>query len=497
MGFLPSILQGFATIVNVYSLLSITIGVMLGVFIGCLPGLSGTMAVAIITPLTFTMSPQIGITLLLGVFVGAIYGGSISAILIGTPGTPGSIVTVFDGYAMAKKGNAGKALYTALLFSVFGGIVSALFLISIAPPLSKIALQFGPREYFGLVLFGISIIASLCGKNPLKGLIVGLLGITFALIGLDLTSGVSRFTIGIFDLNAGLNLMSVLIGYFAVSEVLMMASQMVKTRKTVNVEDKTFYGLKEYKGHWWCAIKSSVIGVVIGIIPGAGAAIASFVSYDAAKKSSKNSKDFGSGCIEGIIASEAANNATTGGALIPMMTLGIPGDPVTAVLIGSFMIQGLQPGPLLFQYNSEVVYSLLAGFLIANIILYFIGLLGIKLFSKISVVPSSIIAPCVMVLCMVGTYAVRNNMMDVIIMLIMGVIGFILKKHEFPAGPFVIGFILGPILEKSLRQALTASRGDWSTFFGSPVCVGFMLLTLFTYLNPVIKKVFAGIKAKA
>jgi putative tricarboxylic transport membrane protein len=291
--------------------------------------------------------------------------------------------------------------------------------------------------------------------------------------------------------------MAVLIGFFAAAEVISMASTMLKNGKKVACEvDKGYFRLRDFKkSHWFLGIKSAFIGTIIGVIPGAGASIASFVSYDAAKRSSKKSEEFGTGCVEGVIAAEAANNATTGGALIPMMTLGIPGDPVTAVLIGAFMIQGLTPGPLLFATEPTVVYSLIAGFLIANIIMFGIGLIGIRFFSRISLVPKQIIAPAIMVICMIGTYSIRSNIFDVGIMVCLGVVGFVMKKHGYPGGPFVIGFILGPLFEKSLRQALTASRGDWSTFLESPICVGFMVVTLLTYVYPMIQKKFKKVKA--
>jgi putative tricarboxylic transport membrane protein len=494
---LQQILGGFGTILNPVSLLAIIAGVSVGVVVGCLPGLSGTMAVAIMVPLTFSMNAQVGIVLLLGVFVGAIYGGSISAILIGTPGTPGNIVTVFDGYTLAQQGHAGRALYTALLFSVVGGLLSAICLMTAAPLLAKVALKFGPREYFGLTLFGISVISSISGKSLVKGVTIGLLGMALSTVGLDTVSGVARFTFGTYNLVGGFDLMAVLIGFFAVGEVLSMSSTMPKDTNIRSMKvEKIQYGLKQYRGHWLGGFRSAIIGTVIGVIPGAGAAIASFVSYDVAKRSSKEPEKFGSGHIPGIIAAESANNATTGGALIPMMTLGIPGDPVTAVLIGAFLIQGLTPGPLLFVTSPQVVYSLIAGFFIANIVMFGVGILGIRVFSRISKVPRYIIAPSIIALCMIGAWGIRNNIFDVGIMLIMGVLGYFTKKNGYPSGPFVIGFILGPLFERSLRQALTASHGSWGTFLESPLSLAFIIITLATFVFPLIKDFVKRNKSK-
>jgi len=490
MELLGQIINGFITILHFANLLAVILGVAAGVMIGALPGLTGTMAVVILTPVTFTMPPEVGISLLLGVFVGSIYGGSISAILLRTPGTPAAIVTVFDGYPLAQQGKAGQALYVALFSSVLGGLISASVLITIAPQLAKVALSFGPEEYFGLTVFGISIIAYISSKRIIKGLIMGLIGILLSIIGMDMITGVPRFTFGSISFLGGIDLMTMLIGFFAAAEVLNITENSKSTTdvtKNIYKVNKVYLPIKQIKSNMVTIVRSSFIGTFIGIIPGAGASIASFISYTIAKRFSKKPENYGSGSIEGIAAAESANNAMTGGALIPMMTLGIPGDPVTAVLIGAFMIQGLQVGPLLFREHSATVFALFAGFIIANIFLFFIGLIEIHIFARIANVQLSILGPIIMVLCFVGSFAIRNSMFDVGIMLVMSLLGYFLRKHEFPGGPLVIGFILGPMMEKSLRQSLTYSNGNWSIFVQSPVCLLFLVLTLLSLVLYILK----------
>jgi putative tricarboxylic transport membrane protein len=488
MVFFQQIALGFADIFHLMNLVAIAFGVMAGIIVGALPGLTATMAVAIITPLTFSLPPEIGINLLLGIYVGGIYGGSISAILIRTPGTPAAIVTVFDGYPLAQKGRASEALYMALFASFSGGIISALILITVSPQLAKMALKFGPAEYFGLTVFGISIIASVSGKSLTRGLISGVLGVLLSTVGMDLFTGVPRFTFGQTYMLAGFKLVPVLIGVFAVSEVLYQIRNIGKKQISFQGQiDKLFIRWKEMKKYMWTIIKSGLIGTFVGIVPGTGGGIASFIAYAEAKRVSKRPEEFGEGALEGVAAAESSNNATTGGALVPMMTLGIPGDPLTAVLIGAFMIQGLQPGPLLFQHHGRTVFALFAGLLVANLLLFALGYLGLRFFAKIAHVPVSILSPTIVVLCFVGSYAVGNSMLDVVVMVVMGIVGYLMRKYEFPGGPLVIGFILGPMVEKSLRQSLTRSHGSWLIFLKSPICLVFLILTILSIIYPMIR----------
>jgi putative tricarboxylic transport membrane protein len=489
MPFVESLALGFVDIFHLSNILAIAIGVLVGISVGALPGLTATMAVAIMTPITFSLSPDIGINLLLGVFVGGIFGGSIPAILLRTPGTPSAIATLLDGYPMTQKGQAGQALYMALFASVCGGIISALVLMTVAPQLAKVALKFGPAEYFGLTIFGISIISSVAGKRMVKGLITGVLGILLSIVGMDWVTGVPRFTFGSTDMLGGFSLIPVLIGVFAASEVFHQVHQsFVKGAKKARPQiNKTYIRLREMKQYFVTIIRSGFIGTFIGIVPGTGGPIAAFLAYSEGKRFSKHPEEFGKGAPEGVAAAESANNATTGGTLVPMLTLGIPGDAVTAVLVGAFMIQGLQPGPLLFVQHGRTVFALFAGLFVANIILYIVGVLGLRYFAKAANVPSRIQAPIILLLCFVGSYTVANSMVDVGVMLAMGVVGYFMRKYQFPGAPMVIGLILGPIVEKSLRQALTTSHGDWMIFLRSPICAIFLFLTCVSILWPIVK----------
>jgi len=473
---------GFVDIFHIEHLIAIAFGVFGGIGIGALPGLTATMSVAILTPITFTMNPMTGISLLLGVFCGGIYGGSITAILIRTPGTPAAIATVFDGYPMAQRGEAGQALAMALFSSFFGGVVSALILIATAPQLAKVALEFGPPEYLGLTVFGISIIASVSGRRLIKGLISGMFGLLLSTVGMDSITGVPRFTFGSTAMLSGFNLIPVLIGIFAASEVFYQVVGLAKKEVKIKVQETPisgiFISLSQIKRNAFNLIRSSLLGTFIGVVPGTGGGIAAFIAYSEAKRASKQPEKFGTGVMEGVVAAEAANNSTTGGALIPMLTLGIPGDPVTAVLIGAFMIQGLTPGPLLLQQQGRIVFALFAGLLIANFMMLGMGFLGIRLFAKIVKVPVRVLSPIILCLCFVGSYTVANSMVDVAAMLALGMVGFFMRKFEFPGGPIVIAFILGPMVEKSLRQSLTMSHGSWAIFFHSPICIIFLILAV-------------------
>ena len=473
--------KGFVDICQFPHLSAIMVGVANGIIIGALPGLTTTMAVAVLTPVTFSMNPMTGISLLLGVFCGGIYGGSITAILIRTPGTPAAIATVFDGYPMAQKGEAGRALSMALIASFCGGMISAIILILAAPQLAKVAIKFGPPEYFGLTVFGISVIASVSGKRLIKGLISGVFGLLLSTVGMDPVSGVPRFTYDTNILLSGFNLIPVLIGIFAASEVFYQAVETSKMKNIFQPKDISltglFISLSDLEKNAINILRSSLIGTLIGVIPGTGGGSAAFVAYAEAKRVSKYPEKFGTGLIEGVAAPESANNATTGGALVPMLTLGIPGDPVTAILIGAFMVQGLRPGPLLFQQQGHIVFALFAGLLIANIVMLGFGFAGIRLFAKIIKVPIRILSPSILCLCFVGSYAVANSMLDVTVMLALGMVGFFMRKYDFPGAPIVIAFILGPLVETSLRQSLAISNGSWMIFLNNPICVAFLIIT--------------------
>lgn len=477
------------SIFSVSNILFNALGVAIGIVFGAIPGLTATMGVALFLPFTFGMDPVASFALLLGIYVGGIYGGSITAVLIRTPGTPSSAATVLDGYPLSEQGKAFEALSMATIASFLGGLFSCIVLILLAPQLAKVALSFGPAEYFSVGLFGLSIVATLSSGNMLKGFLAALTGLLIATIGMDPVTGTVRFTFDYVSLTGGVDFVSALIGMFAVSEVFL------KLEKIYNEEGLP--GLNKVKGkivsfkilvaNTLNFLRSSIIGTIIGIIPATGSGVASWLAYNEAKRSSKTPELFGKGAYAGVAASEAANNAVTGGALVPLLTLGIPGDVVTAVMLGALMIQGLTPGPLLFKDNADVVTGIYAMLLLANVFMVLMGLLGINVFVKILKVPPSVLMPVVLMLCFIGSYAINNRMSDVALALLMGIIGYIFNKVDIPVPPMLLGIILAPIIEANLRRALIISQFDWMTFVTRPISLLFILISVFSFFWPFIR----------
>lgn len=478
---------GLSNVLHWDVLFILFLGVAVGVAIGALPGLTATMGVALLLPVTFGMDPVTGILLLCGVYFGGIYGGSITAILIKTPGTPSAAATVLDGYPMAQKGFAHKALTIATLSSGIGGILSVLLLIFVAPQVAKFALKFSAPETFGLALFGLSVIASISGESLVKGLITGSLGLLVASIGLDPVGGFPRFTFGSQELMGGINFIPVMIGLFAASEAFMQMESIFTKNENIIKIDKVRLTWSEFKSLIPTILRSTGIGAFIGAIPGAGGDIAAFVAYNEAKRWSKNPEEFGKGKMHGVAAPESANNGSTGGAMIPLLTLGIPGDAVTAVMLGALMVQGLQPGPMLFTQKADIVYTLFVGMIFANLIILLYGTLGIGLFTKVLKVPKAVLTPMILVLCVVGAYSMGNNMFDVWIMFIAGVIGYFMQRYGFPASPVILALILGPMMEANFRRALVMSGGDYAVFFTRPIAASFIVIAIITLLTPIIR----------
>lgn len=477
----------YSLLPEVFSLVSIlimTFGVALGILFGAMPGLSAAMGVALLIPITFGMTAAHGLTLLGSIYIGAIYGGSISAILIRVPGTPASIATIFDGYKMTENGEADKALKISITSSFVGGLLSAIALLLISPLLARIALSFGPAEYFWVAIFGLSIIVSLCTDNPIKGLLSAGFGLFIGVIGMDPIIATERFTFGYIGLLNGVPIVVMLIGLFSIPQALEMiegkelnkAPFLMKRKKVIGIMEL----LREIKQIWVTYIRSSIIGIIIGIIPGAGANIASYMGYNEAKRWSKNSKKFGTGISEGVAASEAANNAVTGGSLIPLLTLGVPGNQVSAVLVGGLMIHGLQPGPMLFVKNPEVVYTFILAFMVANVIMLFLGYYGANLFVNVVKMPKSILAPIIIVLSMIGSYALANSFFDVMLMLMFGIIGYFMRKVNISSAPAVLALILGPMAEANIRRVILMSGGGYTKLFD-----GFLnwVLILLTFMS--------------
>ena len=476
---------GFINALTPINLLMMAAGVAMGIVIGCMPGLSAAMGVALMLPMTFTMEPETGLIVLGAIYCGAIFGGSISAILIHTPGTPASAATAIEGYQMTLKGQAGKALFTACWSSFWGGLLSCISLYFFAPLLAQLALKFMSAEYFWLSIFGLTIIAGVSSKSLIKGLMSGAFGLMLSTIGLDPITGVKRFMFGQSFLAEGVNTTCALIGLFSMSQVFILAEKkIVKRAKASKVTDKMSLSKKEIRLLWPTIIRSWIIGNLTGILPGAGASIACFVGYNTAKQFSRHKEDFGHGAIEGVAGSEAANNAVTGGSLIPTLTLGIPGESVTAVLMGGLIIQGLTPGPELFTKYAPMTYTFFAGFVLVQFFMLAVGLIGCKGFANIARLSDAILIPCVTVLCVVGSYAIHKNILDVVVMLIFGVIGYAMRKFDLNTAAVVLALILGPIGEKGLRNALRVSQGSISVLFSSVVDWVLIALCIVGVLSP-------------
>jgi putative tricarboxylic transport membrane protein len=465
------------------SLGAILAGTFVGIIVGALPGLGSVVGVSMVLPFTFAMGPIPSIALLLGVYCGSVYGGSISAVLLNTPGTPASAATCFDGYPMARRGEADAALGWVTASSFFGGIFSLVVLIFAAPFLAKLALRFGPVEYFALMVFSLTCICGVSSGALAKGLMAGALGLFLGTVGADPITGNMRFDFGIFELSGGIGLIPVIVGVFALAEVFVRVSerysgtQAIEGRVGCRIPSRA-----DWRGRVGTLVKASTIGSIIGVLPGTGAATASFVSYAEAKRSSKNSAQFGHGAPEGIIASEAANNAVTGGALVPTLALGVPGDPVTAVILGSFVLQGITPGPKLFTEQGSTVAAVFLALLLVNIAFLVMGVFGSRVFSRILRVPEPLLMGIVVVLSIIGSYGVNQRLFDVGVTFVAGAIGFLLRTSGVPIAPIVIGMVLGPLTEESLRQGLIVNGGDFLAFFRSPIAVGLFLLTALSIL---------------
>ena len=493
--FLPA-LQIFFTFENI---LVVAIGLFVGITIGAIPGLNVPMTVALMLPITFQMAPVTGISLLMGVYKGGTYGGSISAILINTPGAPAAAVTCLDGYPMAKQGKAGKALRAAIYGSVIGEFVSDLVLITIASQVAMIALKFGPAEKFALVFFALSTIGVVSSQHKLKGIAAGLTGILFYTMGLDPISGSSRFTFGVTNLLGGIPFLPLLIGLFAVSEFFIQIERRVSAQGNEAVapvskkREDNYVSWKEFKANIVTIIRSTLIGIGIGALPGSGSAISAFVSYGAAKNASKHPEQFGKGSLEGVFAAETGNNAVTGGALIPLLTLGIPGDAITAIMLGVFLVHGLVPGPDLFIKSGAVIYAVFIGLMVANILHFFIASLGLKVFIKLLSISRAVLFSVVIIICVAGAFTANSNIFDVYVMIFFGLLGYVMKKFNFPVAPLLMGYILGSLLETSLVQTLILSDGSILPFFTRPISLFFIILTaLFIIWSSFIQKRSSG-----
>ncbi|MUL43798.1 hypothetical protein FZ103_21965 [Streptomonospora sp. PA3] len=474
-------------------LLAIVAGVVGGILIGALPGLSGTMGIALLVPVTFGMDPVAGIAMLTAIYAAATYGGSISAILINTPGTPAGAATALDGYQLTRQGKGAKALGVSALASTAGGLVSAFALLLLAPPLAQVSLAFSAPEYFLIAIFGLLIIGSLSAGSLLKGFVAGALGLLLATVGIDILTGYPRFTFGTTALQSGIQLVPALIGLFSLSQVLVLAEGRGtdRTGMAEGLRGRALPTLAELKRIGATILRSSGIGVFVGILPGAGGDIGSWVGYNEAKRFAKGpeKEEFGKGSIKGVAAAECANNAVTGGAMIPLLTLGIPGGSATAVILGGLLIHGLQPGGALFAESGGITYAIILGFLLANILMGIIAIAGARFFVRATRVPMSVLVPVIVALCVVGSFAVNNSLADVWVMLVAGAVGYVLRKVGVPPAPIVLGLILGAIAEKGLRQSVVMAQGDMIGYYLSrPLSVVLMALILLSLLAPVLAR---------
>jgi putative tricarboxylic transport membrane protein len=454
---------------NPFSFVLLIFGVVWGIVFGSVPGLTGIVGVALLIPFTFVLDPTAGLLLLSGVYVGSTFGGSISAILFNTPGSPEAACTALDGYPMARNGQAGKALGIALASSAIGGIFGTIMLMLLAPPMARFALNFGPAEYFALAVLGITAIAAIGGGSILKGLIAGLLGLGIATVGLDPITGTERFTFGNLSLLTGISFVPAIIGTFALAEVLQRAGERKSTEDVITDISTKLPSMKEFMATRMTLLRSSAIGGFIGALPGVGATTAAFISYSEAVRWSKRPQDFGTGVAEGIAAPESANNSAVGGSMVPLLALGIPGSATTAVMLGGLTIHGIVPGPLLMENNAQLVYTVFIGMFLANVLMLVFGIRAARYFAVVLKAPYALVGPAIVVMCMTGVYALNSNISDVGIMLAMGAFGFLLRKLKYPIAAFVIGLVLGPIAETSLRQGLVISGYDYVEFASRPI----------------------------
>lgn len=485
MDWLDSLLFGFGTIMGWKPILFIIVGVIVGIMVGAMPGLSPSTGVALLVPFSYTLPPVLAIILLVSIYIAANYGGSITAVLINTPGTPAAACTAIDGYQLTLKGEAGKALGMSLIASTVGGMFGIIILVIFMVPLAELALRFHPADYFALAIFGLTTVGSMGGGNVAKAMLAVLIGLMINTIGIDHISGVTRFTFGTDTLYDGFHLIPALIGLFALSVVFKAIEEGDLGKNVIDKISGKFPSFSEIWSTKGTIARSSIIGTVIGIFPGAGATIASFISYDIARRSSKKSELFGKGSLEGVAASESANSSSVGGALIPLLALGIPGSGTDAVLIGAFQLHDIEPGPMLFKSHPEIVFGIYAALIVANFIMLILGLYGVRFFAKIVAVPNSILYTMILVISLIGSFSVRNSFFDVGSCFAFGVLGWVLQRYKYPVAPVVLGIVLGNLLEVNFRRAVMMEGP--MVFFTQPIAASMLTVSLLLFLWPLYR----------
>ncbi|MFK7696009.1 tripartite tricarboxylate transporter permease [Paenibacillus sp. HJGM_3] len=496
MGTIDYLLHGLATAAQWHNIVFVFLGVLIGTVVGVLPGIGPMSGVALLIPITATMTSGLGpeeaatssIILLAGVYYGAMYGGSTTSILLNTPGESSSVVTTLDGYQMAKQGRAGAALSIAAIGSFAAGIVALLGLIFLATPLSAVAIKFGPAEYFSLMVLGLFAISGLAGKSMVKSLIMVASGLLLATVGIDNVSGVARFTYDIPELYQGFEFLTVAVGMFALGEVFKTILERESNEGEIAKISRITPTKQDLKDSAAPIARGSVLGFFIGLLPGAGAILASFFSYIMEKKLSRNPEKFGKGAIEGVAAPESANNAASGGAMIPLLTLGIPSSGTTAIMMGAFIMYNVQPGPLLFQDHPQLAWGVIASMFVGNLMLLILNMPLVRLFAKVIETPTKYLIPLIVAFSVFGVYAVQFSTFDLLLMMGCGVAGYFLSKNDFPLAPLVLGLILGPMLENNMRRALTISNGDFMIFLQKPVSLAFLIIGLLWLTIPLLLK---------
>jgi putative tricarboxylic transport membrane protein len=488
MDTLHHIINGFSVCLQPVNLMYTFIGVFLGTIVGVLPGIGPSASIALLIPITYGMDPTSALIMLAGIYYGTKYGGSTTAILINTPGESASVMTAIDGYQMARKGRAGAALAISAVGSFIAGTLGVVGLTLFAVPLTSMALKFGPAEYFALMLFAMTAVSSLAGKSPAKAAISTILGLMIATIGIDLQSGQPRYTAGIPELQDGVGFVIAVVGLFAVTEVFSSMEEMIKgvRPEMIKLRGKLWFTREEWNRSVMPIMRGGVIGFVIGVLPGAGGTIASIMSYVWEKRLSKHPEQFGQGAIEGVAGPESANNSDTAGAMVPLLTLGIPGGGATAVMLGAFIMYGIQPGPLLFQNRPDLVWGLVDSMYVGNIMLLILNLPLIGIFVRLLYVPGGILMPFILAISTIGIYAINGNPVELYMLLLFGIAGYIFRKIDIPVAPLVLALVLGDMMEQSFRQAMTISGGSPRILVGSTICLVLVALSVVSALLPFV-----------
>jgi putative tricarboxylic transport membrane protein len=489
MDILNNISYGFSVALTPTNIAYCFIGVFIGTLIGVLPGIGPVGAMSILLPTTVQIPPISSIIMLAGIYYGSMYGGSTTSILVNIPGEAASVVTCLDGYQMALQGRAGPALGIAAFGSFIAGTLSVIGLVFLAPPLGEWALKFGPPEYFSMMVLGMTMLIYLASGSIPKAMMMALVGVLLASVGMDATSATQRFTLGILELNDGIGLIPLAMGLFGISEVLINVEQGLKRELAKEKIKGLLPTRQDWKDSTAPIARGSILGFLLGILPGGGAVTSSFVSYAVEKRISRHPEKFGKGAIEGVAGPESANNAATGGGFVPLLTLGIPSNPPMAMLLGALLIHGMQPGPLLMQKQPDLFWGVVTSMYVGNGMLLLLNLPMIGMWVQVLKIPYRILFPLILLFCLIGAYSINNSVADVLIMILFGIVGYLMKKFEYEGAPLILAYVLGPMLEISLRQSLTISSGSFAIFFTRPIAAGGMLLAIFLIISPLLPKI--------